>query len=146
MNPSQPTRPPEYRGQAATTPPPAPKPNPVAPAAPPTHPAPRPSITIHFVEADGFDCDVTFTGETVGTALNLLKQASAHLKTIGARPRPLSPATGGGAGGGGGEAPRCKYHGGAMKQGRGGKWFCPKKIQGGAYCDYTVGEDAPKDS
>jgi hypothetical protein len=95
----------------------------------------NPQMAVDYVDKNGFTCHLTFEADTAGGAVQMQQQVSEflvkagmHPVTLIAHPTPNS----------GGQAPHCKYHGGPMKMGKGGKWFCPKKIAGGEYCDYTA--------
>lgn len=113
-----------------------------APPAPSQDYGPGSTLRVRFLDAAGFECELELWAPTGLGVIDLETAARKKLAALGCKPipraapsqaAPPAPASEGAQ-----DAPRCKYHGGMMKPGKGGKWFCPRKIQGGGYCDYTV--------
>jgi len=128
----------------------SPIPAPLQTAAPngrPPAPIPSPSqiraarLEISYISAAGFEHTLILEGESGQALIELAHAVDKQLLSRNCKARAASaPATAPApASAGQGAAPKCKYHGGVMKLGKGGKYFCPKKVDGG-YCDYTVAE------
>jgi len=124
----------------------------IAPSSPSSAPStalavpPSATLEIEYTSAAGFACRLVITAPTGVAAIDAGQAAEKKLKGLGARPPVAAPSSSArsapsnpDAESGAGDPPKCKYHGSPMKEGKGGgKWFCPRKIQGGGYCDFTV--------
>jgi len=124
---------------------PAPAPRPASPAvdvpgvARAVMPPPA-SADIEFILESGYHCSLHVAAPSWSGVLEQVGQISARLVKMNAKPAPAVVASAAAAAPrASGEPPKCKYHGVTMKESKKpGTFFCPKKIEGGGYCDYSV--------